>query len=54
MTLAIVLGDINFKEMREMVFQFAAHSGWLKSSLVQATVDEMHSRIIDQTRALDR
>jgi 4-carboxymuconolactone decarboxylase len=43
---AMKSGDISFDEMREMVLQFAAHSGWPKGSFMQATVDEMHERIL--------
>lgn len=46
---AMKSGDIEFDEMREMVLQFAAHSGWPKGSLMQATVDEMHQRILGET-----
>jgi 4-carboxymuconolactone decarboxylase len=42
---AMKSGDITVDEMREMVLQFAAHAGWPKGSLMQATVDEMHQRI---------
>lgn len=41
-------GDIEVGEMREMVLQFAAHSGWPKGSFMQATVDAMHQRILDE------
>ena len=46
---AMKSGDISFDEMREMTLQFAAHSGWPKGSLMQATVDEMHQRILGAT-----
>jgi 4-carboxymuconolactone decarboxylase len=46
---AMKSGDISFDEMREMVLQFAAHSGWPKGSFMQATVDAMHQRILDET-----
>jgi 4-carboxymuconolactone decarboxylase len=46
---AMKSGDISFDEMREMVLQFAAHSGWPKGSFMQATVDEMHARILDES-----
>lgn len=45
---AMKSGDIGFDEMREMVLQFAAHCGWPKGSLMQATVDDMHQRIVDE------
>jgi 4-carboxymuconolactone decarboxylase len=45
---AMKSGDISFDEMREMVLQFAAHSGWPKGSFMQATVDAMHQRILDE------
>lgn len=43
---AMKSGDISFDEMREMVLQFAAHSGWPKGSFMQVTVDAMHERIL--------
>jgi 4-carboxymuconolactone decarboxylase len=46
---AMKSGDISFEEMREMVLQFAAHSGWPKGSFMQATVDEMHQRILNES-----
>ena len=45
---AMKSGDITFGEMREMVLQFAAHSGWPKGSFMQATVDQMHERIVNE------
>ncbi|MGO9098389.1 MAG: hypothetical protein ACLP9Y_02730 [Mycobacterium sp.] len=41
---AMKSGDITYDEMREMVLQFAAHSGWPKAQYMQQSVDEMHQR----------
>ena len=37
--------DITYDEMRELVLQFAAHSGWPKAQFIQQTVDEMYEQI---------
>ena len=42
---AMKSGDIDYDEMRELVLQFAAHSGWPKAQFVQQSVDEMYERI---------
>jgi 4-carboxymuconolactone decarboxylase len=42
-------GDMSFDEMRELVLQFAAYSGWPKASFLQQTVDEQHARVVKET-----
>jgi 4-carboxymuconolactone decarboxylase len=42
---AMKTGDIAYDEMRELVLQFAAHSGWPKASFLQQVVDEEHARV---------
>lgn len=37
---------ITFDEMREVVLQFAAHSGWPKASYLQQVTDELHARVL--------
>jgi 4-carboxymuconolactone decarboxylase len=48
---AMKSGDISFEEMREMVLQFAAYSGWPKGSFMQQAVDEEHDRILKEDAA---
>jgi 4-carboxymuconolactone decarboxylase len=43
---AMKTGDCSFEEMRELVLQFAAYSGWPKASFLQQAVDEEHARIL--------
>lgn len=43
---AMKSGDISYDEMREMVLQFAAYSGWPKGSFLQQAVDEEHDRVL--------
>ncbi|MGE0386321.1 MAG: carboxymuconolactone decarboxylase family protein [Gammaproteobacteria bacterium] len=43
---AMKSGDCSYDEMREMVLQFAAHSGWPKASFMQQVVDEEHARVV--------
>ena len=47
---AMKSGDIAFDEMRELVLQFAAYSGWPKGSFLQQVVDEEHARVLDEAR----
>jgi 4-carboxymuconolactone decarboxylase len=42
-------GDITFDEMRELVLQFAAYSGWPKGSFLQQTVDAQYARVVEET-----
>ncbi len=46
-------GDIAFDEMRELVLQFAAYSGWPKGSFLQQTVDEQHARVVAETTSAE-
>jgi 4-carboxymuconolactone decarboxylase len=48
---ALKTGDIRFDEMREMVLQFAAYSGWPKASFMQQVVDESHDRVTQEAGA---
>jgi 4-carboxymuconolactone decarboxylase len=43
---AMKTGDVTYDEMREMVLQVAASSGWPKASFMQQTVDEEHARVV--------
>jgi 4-carboxymuconolactone decarboxylase len=45
---ALRSGDIGYDELREMVLQFAAYSGWPKASYMQQTVDQMWARVQDE------
>lgn len=42
---AMKTGDISVDEMRELVLQFAAYSGWPKGSFLQQVVEEENARI---------
>jgi 4-carboxymuconolactone decarboxylase len=42
---AMKSGDLTYEEMRELVLQFAAYSGWPKAQYMQQSVDEMYERI---------
>jgi 4-carboxymuconolactone decarboxylase len=46
---ALRSGDIAIEEMRELVLQFAAYSGWPKASFLQQTVDEQYARVVAET-----
>jgi 4-carboxymuconolactone decarboxylase len=46
---ALRSGDISYDEMRELVLQFAAYSGWPKASFLQQTVDEQYARVRAET-----
>lgn len=48
---AMKSGDIAYDEMRELVLQFAAHSGWPKASFLQQAVDEEHARVVTEATA---
>lgn len=48
---AMKSGDISFTEMREVVLQFAAHSGWPKASYLQQVTDEQHTRVLAEAAA---
>ena len=41
-------GDVTHEEMREVVLQFAAYSGWPKGSFMQQVCEEEHARILDE------
>jgi 4-carboxymuconolactone decarboxylase len=44
-------GDIGVDEMRELVLQFAAYSGWPKGSFLQMTVEMQYARVVQETGA---
>jgi len=46
---AMKSGDITLEEMREMVLQFAAYSGWPKGSFMQQTVEEEWARVASES-----
>lgn len=48
---AMKSGDIAYDEMRELVLQFAAYSGWPKASYLQQAVDEEHGRVVAEAAA---
>lgn len=48
---AMKTADLSYGEMREMVLQFAAHSGWPKAQYMQQCADEMHQRITSEATA---
>ena len=48
---AMKSGDVSFDEMREVVLQFAAHSGWPKASYLQQVTDEQHARVLAEAAA---
>ncbi len=48
---AMKSGDITHDEMREMVLQFAAYSGWPKASFLQQVVEEEHARVVTEAGA---
>jgi 4-carboxymuconolactone decarboxylase len=43
--------DITVEEMRELVLQFAAYSGWPKGSFLQVTVESQYARVVQETGA---
>ena len=44
-------GDITVEEMRELVLQFAAYSGWPKGSFLQVTVEAQYARVMHEAGA---
>ena len=42
---AMKSGDVNLEEMRELVLQFAAYSGWPKAQFLTQAIEEAHVRI---------
>jgi 4-carboxymuconolactone decarboxylase len=42
---AMKSGDLTLAEMREIVFQFAAYSGWPKAAFLTQSVEELHEQI---------
>lgn len=45
---ALKSGDITLDEMREFILHFAVYLGWPKASMLQATTDEMWTRVQDE------
>jgi 4-carboxymuconolactone decarboxylase len=45
---AMKTGDLSVEEMREVVLQFAAYSGWPKASFMEVAVDEAHQQIVQE------
>jgi 4-carboxymuconolactone decarboxylase len=43
--------DVSIDQMREVVLQFAAHSGWPKGSFLQQMVDQQWARILEEEAA---